>query len=222
MSSHPHSTLDIHSPYPEGLAVRKQSWRSLSGVNLRGILSLHLPEPRKSQFCHIHCIQCLYYSLLLVFSSSTSSFNAAKDLHRKFTRVLTYIIWEDISSCFNSNNVWVVIEDFKSYRTMILVCKRHKMTTKVTAKFWPLMFNECQLINLPSAFLWKFSFTSSLACKGYTIRMECQWENAHNRSNKYTFYYESSNNHFTYFSCDWVFPILFEIRNNISVKRRNL
>ena len=183
---------------------------------------MHLPEPRKSQFCHIFnaCITPFYWFFLLLPVHLILQSN----LHRKFTRVLTYIIWEDISSCFNSNNVWVVIEDFKSYRTMILVCKRHKMTTKVTAKFWPLMFNECQSINLPSAFLWKFSFTSSLACKGYTctIRMECQWENAHNQSNKYTFYYESSNNHFTYFSCDWVFPILFEIRNNISVKRRNL
>jgi len=33
---------------------------------------------------------------------------------------------------------------------------------------------------------------------------------------------ELSDNHFTYFSCDWVFPIFLEIRNNISVKRRKL
>ena len=164
MSSQPHPTLDIHSPYPEGLAVRKQSWISLSGLKLRGILSLHLPEPRKSQFCHIFnaCITPFYWFFLLLPVHLILQSN----LHRKFTRVLTYIIWEDISSCFNSNNVWVVIEDFKSYRTMILVCKRHKMKTKVTAKFWPLMLNECLSINLPSAFLWKFSFTSSLACKG--------------------------------------------------------
>ena len=33
---------------------------------------------------------------------------------------------------------------------------------------------------------------------------------------------ELSDNHFTYFSCDWVFPIFLEIRNNISVKRRKV
>lgn len=137
---------------------------------------MHLTEPRKShiyQFCHIFnacIIPFIVFIFLLLYQFSAKELQV---LHEKVTRILTYIIREDISSCFNSNNVWVVIEDFESYRTVILVCKRHKMTTtKFITKFWPLMFNECQSINLPSAFLWKFSFTSSLACRGYKIRME--------------------------------------------------
>jgi len=36
-----------------------------------------------------------------------------------------------------------------------------------------------------------------------------------------SFINELSDNHFKYLSSDWIFPILLEIRNNVSVKRRN-
>ena len=53
-------------------------------------------------------------------------------LYSHQTALYTNFIREDISSGFNSNNVRVVIEDFKGYWTVILVWMKKKTDTKIT------------------------------------------------------------------------------------------
>lgn len=175
--STPHHTLGIHFPtQKEGTKKTKLHVSFRDKIKKIFILYLHLKEPRKLQICQFTnqwkelflWLVCFFVLWFIQHWSGTKSTTG------KMQRLLTYIIWEDISSCFDSNNVWVVIEDFECYRTVIFVCKRHKLTTTtITAKFQSLIFNKHRSLNLPSAFLWKFSFTSSLACRGYKRRMEC-------------------------------------------------
>jgi len=117
-------------------------------------------------------------------------FNTGLELkveHGKHTKLLTYIIWKDISSCFNSNNVWVVIEDFESHRTVILVCKKTQNdNNKNYCQILTINFQWTPINHLLSAFLWKFSFTSSLTCRGYKSRMKFELS-AYNQSNRYAF-----------------------------------
>ena len=121
------------------LPRRVDSKKTELNISFRGkiketiIISLHLRKPIKSHICPI----CHIFNSLIILVIT----HGLKVLQGKFTRILTYIVREDISSCFDSNNVGVVIEDFECYRTVIFVCKRHKLTTTINAIFLLNLFS---------------------------------------------------------------------------------
>lgn len=130
----PHSTYNFLT---EGLAVRKQSWICQFWHIFNGFIN------------NIPFIGLFLHWLIQHWSGT-------KSRTWKCTRLLTYIIWKDISSCFNSNNVWVVIEDFESHRTVILVCKKTQNDNNK---------NYCQILTITCQWMQINQLTLSILVK---------------------------------------------------------